>query len=111
MFLLPFFKLFWICFCTPFFFPSSFVLFCCDLMSNFNFVFDSFSFALEVFSAWHLTVGWSEVDELPGTAVQGVDFQPTVLWVAPCPVPTPSAWNLQALGFPSFLGTNVLASF
>lgn len=33
-------------------------------------VFDSFSFMLEVFSAWHLMVGWSEVDELPGTVAQ-----------------------------------------
>ena len=82
---------------------------CVSLLKPQN-VFDSFSFTLEVFSAWHLTVGWSEVDELPGTAAQGVDFQPAVLWVAPCPVPTP-AWNLQALGFPSLLGTNVLASF
>lgn len=62
-------------------------------------VFDSLSFTLEVFSAWHLMVGWSEVDELPGTVAQGVDFQLTTLGVAPCPVPTPSAWNLQALGF------------
>ena len=74
-------------------------------------VFDSFSFMLEVFSAWRSTVGWSEVDKLPGTAAQGVDFQLTVLCVAPCPAPTPSAWNLQALGLPSFLGTNVIASF
>ena len=52
-----------------------------------------------VFSGFTVMVGWSEVDELPGTVAQGVDFQLTTLGVAPCPVPTPSAWNLQALGF------------
>ena len=37
--LIGFCYLFWIYFCRSFFFPSSFVLFSCDLMTNFSFVF------------------------------------------------------------------------
>ena len=44
VFLLPFSWFLWICFCQSFFFPFFFVLFSCDLMTNFNVVFGFFLF-------------------------------------------------------------------